>query len=193
MLRRLLIPGEPGFGVWKEWLMVLKIAGSLLVTCSCGALGLWKAGQWKDHLGMLEQLRKMIVLLRSEILYAHTPLGEALGHVGRKSEGVLAGLFGAVEERTMQQQGELFYIIWREEVEKRKKEMLLSDRERQELIAFGEHLGYLDLEMQEHTVALYLEQLEMSIRFYREHEREQSRLYASLGIMGGLFLSIMMC
>ncbi len=163
------------------------------MTCSCGALGLWKAGQWKDHLGMLEQLRKMIVLLRSEILYAHTPLGEALGHVGRKSEGALAGLFGAVEERTMQQQGELFYIIWREEVEKRKKEMLLSDRERQELIAFGEHLGYLDLEMQEHTVALYLEQLEMSIRFYREHEREQSRLYASLGIMGGLFLSIMMC
>ena len=75
--------------------MVLKIAGSLLVTCSCGALGLWKAAQWKDHLGMLEQLRKMIVLLRSEILYAHTPLGEALGHVGRKSEGVLAGLFGA--------------------------------------------------------------------------------------------------
>ncbi len=113
--------------------------------------------------------------------------------MGRKAEGVLAGLFGAVEERTMQQQGELFYIIWREEVEKRKKEMLLSDRERQELIAFGEHLGYLDLEMQEHTVALYLEQLEMSIRFYREHEREQSRLYASLGIMGGLFLSIMMC
>lgn len=58
---------------------------------------------------------------------------------------------------------------------------------------FGEHLGYLDLEMQEHTVALYLEQLELSIQFYREHEREQSRLYTSLGIMGGLFLSIIMC
>ena len=173
--------------------MVLKLTGSLLVTCSCGALGLWKAGQWKDHLGMLEQLRKMIVLWRSEILYAHTPLGEALGHVGRKSDGVLAGLFTAVEKRILKQQGELFYIIWREEVERRKKEMILSDRERQELIGFGEHLGYLDLEMQEHTIAIYLEQLEMSIRFYREHEREQSRLYASLGIMGGLFLSIMMC
>lgn len=188
-----MIPGEPDFTVQKGWLMVLKIMGSLLVTCSCGALGLWKAGQWKEHLRMLEQLRKMIVLLRSEILYAHTPLGEAFGHVGKKAEGVLADLFLAVEERIGQQQGELFYIIWREEVEKRKKELLLSDRERQELTAFGEHLGYLDLEMQEHTVALYLEQLEMSIRFYREHEREQSRLYASLGIMGGLFLSIMMC
>ncbi len=84
-------------------------------------------------------------------------------------------------------------MIWREEIEGRKKDLLLTDRERGELTAFGEHLGYLDLEMQEHTVALYLEQLEMSIQFYREHEREQTRLYTSLGIMGGLFLSLMMC
>ncbi len=173
--------------------MVLKLTGSLLVTCSCGALGLWKAGQWKEHLKMLEQLRKMIILLKGEILYAHAPLGEAFGNVGRKSEGILGKLFLAVEDRIGQQQGELFYIIWQEEVDRRGKDMLLSEREQQELTAFGKHLGYLDLEMQEHTIALYLEQLELSIKFYREHEREQSRLYTSLGIMGGLFLSIIMC
>lgn len=173
--------------------MALKLIGSLLVTGSCGALGLWKAAQWKGHLEMLEQLRKMIVLLKGEILYAHAPLGEAFGQVGRKSQGILAQLFLGVEERIGRQQGELFYVIWREEVERRKDEMVLSGRELEELAAFGEHLGYLDLEMQEHTVALYLEQLELSIRFYREHEREQSRLCASLGILGGLFLSIIMC
>ncbi len=173
--------------------MVLKLTGSLLVTCSCGALGLWKAGQWKEHLKMLEQLRKMIILLKGEILYAHAPLGEAFGNVGRKSEGILGKLFLAVEERIEQQQGEVFYIIWQEEVDRKGKDMLLSEREQQELTAFGKHLGYLDLEMQEHTISLYLEQLELSIKFYREHEREQNRLYTSLGIMGGLFLSIIMC
>lgn len=173
--------------------MVLKLTGSFLVTCSCGALGLWKAAQWKEHLKMLEQLKKMMFMLKGEIVYGHTPLGEALGHVGRKSEGPLGKLFEGAEERIGQQQGEPFYVIWKEEVEKRKKDMLLSEREIQELTAFGEHLGYLDLEMQEHTIALYLEQLDMSIEFYREHEREQSRLYTSLGIMGGLFLSLIMC
>ncbi|MCI8517373.1 MAG: sporulation protein [Hungatella sp.] len=173
--------------------MVLKLTGSLLVTCSCGALGLWKAGQWREHLTMMEQLKKMIILLKGEILYAHAPLQEAFGHVGRKSEGILGQLFAGVEERIEQRRGDPFYVIWREEIEGRKKDLLLTDRERGELTAFGEHLGYLDLEMQEHTVALYLEQLEMSIQFYREHEREQTRLYTSLGIMGGLFLSLMMC
>ena len=69
----------------------------------------------------------------------------------------------------------------------------MTEKERQELKEFGEHLGYLDLEMQERTIALYLEQLEMAIEFYRDHEREQTKLCTSLGLMGGLFLSIMMC
>ena len=40
---------------------------------------------------------------------------------------------------------------------------------------------------------LYLEQLELSIRFYREQEREQQKLSISLGIMGGLFLTVLLC
>lgn len=173
--------------------MVLKIAGSILVTVSCGALGFWKAGQWKDHLKMMEQLRKMIILLKGEIIYAHCPLGEAFAHVAKKTEGILADLFQAVAGRIELQQGEEFFSIWRQEIESFKKDLLLTERELQEMTQFGEHLGYLDLEMQEHTIALYLEQLELCISFYREHESEQNRLYTSLGVMGGLFLSIMMC
>lgn len=101
--------------------MVLKLTGSLLVTCSCGALGMWKAGQWKEHLRMLEQLRKMIVMLKGEILYAHAPLGEAFGHVGKKSEGLLAELFVDVAGRIELQQGELFYTIWQGEIQKKKR------------------------------------------------------------------------
>ena len=172
--------------------MMLKLTGSLMVTCSCGALGLWKAAQWKEHLGMLEQLRKMLVLLKGEILYAHAPLGEAFGNVGRKAEGVLARLFLGVEERIGRQQGELFYVIWREETEACREDMLLSEREMEELIAFGEHLGYLDLEMQEHTIALYLEQLELRIRESQEAARTKQKLYQSLGVAGGIFLVILL-
>lgn len=171
----------------------MKIAGSLLVTMSCGGLGFWKAAQWKEHRSMLEQLRKMILLLKGEILYAHAPLGEALEQVGRKSEGVLGKFFCQVAGRIQEQEGGLFYELWKEEINRYKKDFLLTEKECQELQAFGEHLGYLDLGMQERTIELYLEQLELSINFYRDHEQEQTKLCASLGVMGGLFLSIIMC
>lgn len=173
--------------------MWMKILGSVLVTVSCSGLGLWKAGQWKEHRKLLEQIRKMILLLKGEILYAHAPLGEALEHVGRKSEGVPAKLFCRVAERIGQQDGELFYDLWKEAIDSHRKELLLTEKECEEFKALGEHLGYLDLGMQERTIELYLEQLELSLDFYREHERERVKLCTSLGVMGGLFLSIIMC
>lgn len=173
--------------------MWMKLLGSALVTCSCGALGVWKAEQWKEHRKVLEEIRKMILLLKGEILYAHAPLGEALEQVGRKSEGIPAEIFCQTASRIMEQEGELFFDIWTEEISRREKDLLLTQKECQELKSFGEHLGYLDLGMQERTIALYLEQLELSIDFYREHEREQTKLCTSLGLMGGLFLSIILC
>lgn len=173
--------------------MWMKILGSVLVTVSCSGLGMWKAGQWKEHRKLLEQIRKMILLLKGEILYAHAPLGEALEHVGRKSEGISAKLFCRVAERIGQQDGELFYDLWKEAIDSHRKELLLTEKECEEFKALGEHLGYLDLGMQERTIELYLEQLELSLNFYREHERERVKLCTSLGVMGGLFLSIIMC
>ena len=173
--------------------MWMKAVGSLLVTFSCGALGAWKAGQWKEHRKMLEQLRKMILLLKGEILYAHSPLEEALEQAGRKSDGVLASFFIQVASRIQDREGEVFFELWKEEIQNHKRNFLFTEKECAELKAFGEHLGYLDLDMQERTIALYLEQLDLSIDYYRSHEQEQTKLFTSLGVMGGLFLSIILC
>ncbi len=173
--------------------MWLRLIGCVCVTAACGGLGIMKARQWSDHRKMLEQLRKMIYLLRGEILYAHAPLGEALRRVGDKSSGPGAAWFGKMAERVRNQEGDSFYTIWGEELDRQGKKLLLSRREYQELRELGEHLGYLDLDMQDRTIALYLEQLDMSIGFYREHERERIRMCASLGIMSGLFLAVILC
>ena len=172
--------------------MWMKILGSALVTVSCSGLGMWKAEQWKEHRKMLEQIRKMILLLKGEILYAHAPLGEALEHVGRKSEGAPAKLFCQVADRIGQQDGELFYDLWKEAVNSSREELLMTEKECQEFQAFGEHLGYLDLGMQERTIELYLEQLEGDIQRAEEEIQSKQRLYRSLGVAGGIFLVILL-
>lgn len=172
--------------------MVLRMVGAGMIIAASGGLGVYGANQWTRHLKSLEQLQKAILLLKGEILYAHAPLEEACLRVGEKMKGSLGGLFLAVSERIRVQIGEPFYDMWKQEVESLGKEALLSGKDKQDLIAFGEHLGYLDLEMQERTILLYLEELERSISYLREHQRERSRLYTSLGFMGGLFLTIIM-
>lgn len=170
--------------------MLFKLLGGICVIAASSGLGCWMAEQWKAHLRTLEQLKKMIFLLKGEILYANAPLSEAFYHVGQKSHGELGAFFLAVSNRIQNQRGELFFAMWKEETGR--LQTCLSEKDKQELTGFGEHLGYLDAGMQERTILLYLEQLDLSIEYLREHQRERSRLYTSLGLMGGLFLTILL-
>lgn len=171
---------------------VFRLTGAALVIISCSGMGFYMADQWREHLKTVEILKKMIYLLKGEIVYGNSPLAEALESTGKKGGGALGELFLKVSERLQNQEGEVFYAIWKEEIDRMPKEVCLSKEDRESLKGLGEHLGYLDMGMQERTILLYLEQLDLVIDYLRKHKQEKSRLYTSLGIMGGLFLTIVM-
>ena len=68
----------------------------------------------------------------------------------------------------------------------------LEKEDKDKLVSLGGQLGYLDAQMQERTLLLYLEQLEYSISGLRSEIREKCRMSTALGVMGSLFLVIVM-
>lgn len=174
----------------------LKMLGCALVLAGSSGYGVWLANRYRRQLAEAEQLRQMIFLLKGQIIYANAPLHEALEAVGKRSEGEFAALFVRAAERIARQDGEMFSAIWKQEVEQLGREsgsdFALSKEDRQALAALGEHLGFLDREMQERNLLLYLEQLDLRIQQLREHKQERCRLYTSLGVMSGLFLAILL-
>lgn len=175
--------------------MAFKWLGSLLVLFAAGGFGVWSAMQWRERLRLLEKLRQMIYFLKGEITYSHAPLAEGLERVGKRESGPLGKLFTSAAEGICRQEGESLQEIWNREVDVLSSPMVrlpLISEDLEQLAGLGEHLGYLDVDMQERTLKLYLEQLDMSIAYLRDNQREKCRLYTSLGIMGGMFLVIIM-
>ncbi len=170
----------------------LKTAGAVMMVVGASGYGAWMAGNYRNRLSLLEQLRQMIFLLKGQITYANAPLPEAFEAVGKRTKGVLADLFMRVSERMEDQQGEPFCQIWKEEVEKMNVEGTLTKEDRQSLAGLGEHLGFMDCEMQERNLLLYLEQLDLVIEELRSHRQERCRLYTSLGVMAGIFLAVLL-
>lgn len=173
--------------------MGLKAAGCVLMIAGASGYGAWLAGNYGRRLAVLEELRRMIFLLKGQILYANAPLEEAFEAVGRRTEGILSQLFLRVAERIGNQQGEPFAAIWSQEVEKTETDSVFFKEDKQSLISLGEHLGFMDRDMQERNLLLYLEQLDLSIEQMRAHKQERCRLYTSLGVMSGMFLAILLC
>lgn len=175
--------------------MAVKWVGVILVLFSSGGFGIWSAMRWKARLKMLEKLRQMIYFLKGEITYSHAPLPEALERVGKRENGALGCLFTMAAEGICLQEGESFQEIWNREVKDmaaRCGPIPLEAEDLEHLAGLGEHLGYLDVDMQDRTLGLFLEQLNLTIDYLRSRQREKCRLYTSLGIMGGMFLVLVM-
>ena len=133
--------------------------------------------------------------IKGEITYSRAPLEEALERVGRRENGFLGRLFtGAARE--IAASGRKHFLKygrnrWRL-IKKGPQGEILDEKDIKQLAGLGGRLGYLDVDMQERTLLLYLEQLELSISRLRGEMRERCRLSTALGMMGSLLLVILM-
>lgn len=172
--------------------MTLKIIGCILVVASSAAMGFFFSNEMKCRVDDLKELRKLIVLLRGDIRYANTPLPEAVSAIARRHHGSLERFFHKVSKKLQELSGLTFPAIWKEAVEIELADTSLSKKDKLHLIQFGDNLGYLDKEMQMNTLDLYISQLEDEIADLSKTMKEKSYLYNSIGIMAGIFISIIM-
>ncbi len=172
--------------------MMMRAAGCGCIVAGTSFYGFFLSHRYGEQVKELETLRHMIFLLKGQILYANAPLHEAFAAIGQRTEGALSQLFNKVAEQIEQQRGDDFLSIWKKEIDAIAADTLLAREDRKNLENLGNHLGFLDLEMQERNLLLYLEQLDLRIQDLREHRQERCRLYSGLGVMSGLFLAVML-
>ncbi len=173
-------------------MMIIKIIGCLLVIVSSTGMGFFFSSEIKSRIMDLKELKKLIVLLRGDIRYANTPLPEAIHAIARRHEGCYQTFFSNVYQKLSELSGSTFAQIWKEAAEQNLISTSLAKKDKLQLIQFGENLGYLDKDMQMNTLDLYTTQLEDEITELTKNAKEKAYLYNSLGIMAGIFISIIM-
>ena len=171
---------------------ILKIVGCILVIASSTGMGFFFSSEMRCRIEDLKELRKLIGLLKGDIRYANTPLPEAISVIARRYKGSFYPFFEHVSSKLQELSGRTFSQLWKDAVEKEMTNTSLTKKDKNQLISFGENLGYLDKDMQMNTFELYLSQLEEEIADLSKTVKERAYLYNSLGIMAGVFISIVM-
>lgn len=171
---------------------IMKIIGCILVIASSTGMGFFFSSEMRCRIDDLKELRKLIGLLRGDIRYASTPLPEAISSIHRRHSGRFDNFFQYISIRLQELSGLTFSDIWKSATEKELSNTSLTKKDKLNLIHFGENLGYLDKDMQMNTLDLYLSQLEEEIVDLSKSVREKTYLYNSLGIMAGVFITIIM-
>lgn len=170
---------------------MIKWLGVGFILFSCAAIGFEMSNQLGQRIEALRIIKRIIFMLRGEIKYGNAPLGEAFASIGNRMESPYREFLVETAREIEHLNGTTFRGIWEKMKEKYLKEVPLSKKDLEKLLDFGDHLGYLDKEMQLNTIELYLEQLEEEILNAQNNLKRNGRLYQSLGIMGGILITIL--
>lgn len=178
-------------GKWKgDGSMILKIIGASMTIASMSAIGFYFSLLLKIRLKELKELKNDMFILKGDIRYNQTPLPEALEQIGRRDTSNFKVFFEEVSRALKENEGGTFMEIWKQNVDKSLKDTCLVLQDREALSKFGECLGFLDKEMQMNTIDLYIAQLDLQIDDLTSIIKERTRLYNLLGIMAGVFVTI---
>ena len=171
--------------------MWIKLLGICLVCVSCAGIG-GEALRLIGRRRFLEEVKRIAAGLQGEIGYTQAVLPLALCRAGARGDGKAGKLFLVAGERLEANPECPFGRIWEAVLEEQGIRPMLGTEEWELMCRFGNSIGYLDLEMQQKTLALYLEELERAIEQLRREEPEKKRLCWGLGILGGLFLAVVL-
>jgi stage III sporulation protein AB len=169
---------------------VLKIAGIILVCGASALLGAYFGNLPQLRLDELNEWKKALMMLRSEIGFASSPLPEAMRNisqrVGKPVSLVFLDFATALEAR---EKGDMS-LIWARVIGARQKESRLSDEDRGWIDNFGRTLGYLDKTMQVGAIDLACGYMESQTEALAPACAKAKKLCRSLGWLGGLLVAV---
>lgn len=172
---------------------MLKWIGVICVLAGCIGLGVYQSYLVKLRLENLADLKRSLICLRGEIEFGRTPLPEAFSCLGRRSHGDVSVFFQKLSRKLIPgtTQGNSMAELWEEAAKETFVSKTLAAKDFKEWLELGQTIGYLDSKMQVDTINLYIERLEQSLETGREEKSAKVRLYNLLGVMAGVFITIM--
>lgn len=173
------------------WIESLKITGCVLIITSSTGMGLMLGNEIKRRIEDLKSAKTIALLLRGDIRYAHTTLPEALENVAKRHEGRYTKFLNKVSKELKSYQGVSFSQVWKKAMETELDKTALSKKDREDWLAFGEQLGYLDKDMQINHIDWYITQVEENMKEVTDDAKDKIKLYRSLGILFGILITIL--
>ena len=170
---------------------MVKLVGAVLVLVSAYAMGSVLALRVKEQEKWLKEIKTTMFLLIGELEYRQMPLPEALEMIGKRHGGNLQTFFQVLSEELKKKEGFSLQEIWQQLAILALKDSPLSKQQKEEFAELGLYFTETDRETRKNSMEFYLNRLEEDIVSIRETGGEKAYLCRTLGMLGGIFLLIL--
>lgn len=168
---------------------MLKLFGAGLTMFSCFAAGCLICAEMKKRIHILEELRRMTVMLSAEIGYANTMLDEAFGSIAKRVSQPLSDFLVHVQEKMQKGEEANLGVIFEKQLEMDLKGTALKESDLASLRTLGGQLGYLDVAMQKKHWIITWNRSVMRVFRQKKNTGRKKKCFDVWGLVPVRFLS----
>lgn len=173
----------------------IKLIGAALVVLAGAGFGACPVHKMKERTGEFEELYFCLLRLKSEISHGGKPLPEAIKTAADSKRDGKTGIYRTVMKKLayrLEKGREAYETQLRECTEEGFRDSVITKEEQEAFVDTFSLLGGGDKEKQVQMLSYYAENVRLAIAQEKQKKKERSYLYRSLGILGGIFLSVIM-
>lgn len=171
---------------------MLKLFGSMVTIGAATLLGAYAAAELEAAYQEMLYLNRLIAMLRGEIRYTRSILSHIFLKISKEAKKPYDAWLGQMCIRMESRKGGSFDEIWRETAAVYLGDSKLPRRERRKLEELGMLLGNADVEAQMNHLQNYQEQLALSIQDMRAEIQNKKKLCRCMGVIGGIFIAVLL-
>lgn len=171
---------------------MLKVLGAALLVAAGGAAGLLVAREYARRPAELKSLLASIQMLETEMVYAATPLAEAMERVAQASDRNVAGFFRKAAQELRSMNGCTAGEAWDKSLGWFYSVNSLTSRDVSILGSLGRAIGISDREDQAKHLRLACEQIKREILKADEESAKNTKMWSCLGFCGSMVAAIVL-
>ena len=172
--------------------MILKIAGAVLVLASSALLGLYFAQLDGFRISDLNEWKKALLILRSQIAFASLPLPEAMGAVAERVGAPVSRALSQFARQLSDRNDADIYSVWTNTLRGSVSGSHLKQEDWEWLYNFGKTLGFLDKDMQLNSIDLTISYIDDKSEALSVQSEKNKKMFGSLGILCGMLTVIVL-
>lgn len=165
---------------------MLKILGAALVVGVCTICGLTIANNYRQRSLELRNLRSVLNLLETEIVYTATPLPFALEKIAKHAISPINKLFDNARNQLISGNGITADEAWQEAINSFQLFCCLAEEDIGIIRSFGAGLGCSDKTEQLKNIQLTKELLKQQEIKAEMNRNQHERLWRTMGVLVGL-------
>ena len=171
---------------------MVRLIGVFVLLFSCVGAGVWMGKKEQLRMQQLRELIRSMEFLKGEISFARTTLPDAMEQLSNHVKPPFQTLFSKLAVEMKMHPGTGFEEILYGMLESDKEKWDLRSEDVEHFYQACSNLGYLDKEMQIHILERYIKEQEKIVEQLSGEIPQKIKLYRSLGVLGGVFLVIVL-